>query len=147
MDPLKAVRGIARGLIISAAIWAAIFMATTASAQITKGIRIAWEQDSGMNGTAHPEFAGWKVWRSDTPGGPYEIVTIIPFTGVQTDYQSDQQIEVPAGQITHIYSVLTAYRNDGIESTNSSEIDIEIDLTSVSPPGNYSYTIIIVPVP
>lgn len=82
-----------------------------------------WQQQP----PAPNDLAGWRLYQSTTPGGPYTLVQTIPFTIAQTEYRASVPIKVSGGQLTTLYFVLTAYDTSGNESIHSNEASLTLD--------------------
>ena len=100
-------------------------------------VQFAWNQ------VISADFAGWKVYKSETAGGSYTHVTDIAYVTEQSEYTSEQVIVAPDGQVTTYYFVFTAFDTDGRESEYSNEVNHEFDFV-VAPAAPFSLTITVV---
>ena len=101
-----------------------------------KTLHFTWEQ------TITTDFAGWKLYKSETAGGPYDYFTTIDYVEPQTEYTTTQVVTVPDGQTTTLYFVLTAFDDQGNESGYSGEASITLDFEA--PPVPITLTITVV---
>ena len=106
-----------------------LLMVVSLSFAGTKTLEFGWQQDlpSPIN-----DLAGWGLYQSSAPGGPYTKILDIPYVSPQTEYTSSTQIVVPDGQISLIYFVLDAVDTSGNRSGKSNEVTASIDF---QPPG------------
>lgn len=96
-----------------------------------------WEQDISS------DFAGWKLYLSQTSGGPYVYAATIDFVSQQTKYTSEEIIDAPDNQVTVLYFVFTAFDTANNESDYSNEVNHEFDFEAPANP--FSVTIIVSP--
>ncbi len=80
----------------------------------------AWQQQLPIPN----DLAGWRLYQSTTPGGPYSLVESIPFKTPQTEYRATVRISIPEGETRTLYFVLTAYDLSGNESAFSHETSL-----------------------
>jgi len=99
-------------------------------------ITFAWNQEISA------DFAGWKLYQADTSGGPYSLAAEIPYSGEQSEYQSQQMLSAQDGAETKLYFVLTAFDSNGNESGYSNETDHTFDFLSPGTP--FSLRILVV---
>ena len=103
-----------------------------------KSLEFSWDQ------VISSDFAGWKLYMSETPGDYTGVAPIdIPYTG-QSTYESTQVIISPDGE-THIYYfVLTAYDDEmpSLESGYSNEVSQEIDFEAPGEPFSLTVTVV-----
>lgn len=94
-----------------------------------KTLNFAWQQDlpSPVN-----DLAGWGLYQSATPGGPYTKILDIPYVSPQTEYTAGTPITVPDGQVNTLYFVIDAVDTSGNRSGKSNEVVATIDF---QPPG------------
>ena len=116
-----------------------------------KSLTFAWDQ------VITDDFAGWRLWVSDTQGGPYdkgltyfkdaqgnpiESIWIVYDGSGAGSYTSDQVVTIPDGQAITLYFVLNAWDNADNYSTNSNEVS-EVFADDIPPDGpqNFSVTV------
>ena len=91
--------------------------------------KFAWNQSAAD--VVKPDFGGWKLYRSGTPGGPYELFNTVEYAGSQSLYTSEQSIDGVSGQIVTSYFVLCAFNKiSGQVSGYSNEVVVELDFTN-----------------
>lgn len=98
-----------------------------------KAVTFQWEQ------VISPDFYGWKLWVSDTPGGPYSQVDgDIIYVSEEDSYQwTTPVLTFPDGEVTTRYFVMTAFELiDGRlnESGPSNEVELIVDAEPPDPP-------------
>ena len=94
------------------------------------GVQFAWQQDI----PSPNDLKGWKLYKSNTIGGPYIFVTEILFTSIQTEYTATLNVDYPDNAKTKYFFVLTAFDTSGNESGYSNEVAKEMDfLAPVAP--------------
>ena len=74
------------------------------------------------------DLAGWKLYQSTTPRGPYTLIDTIPFTISQAEYTAVVTISDPVHQVTTLYFIITAFDTAGKESSYSNEVSMRLDL-------------------
>jgi hypothetical protein len=92
----------------------------------------AWEQPS--IDTASPDFGGWKIFYSETAGGPYTVLTTINFTTAQATYTADVTLGRPEwnGTTKTLYFIARAFnKTTSQESDDSNEVSALCDFTNV----------------
>ena len=120
-----------------------------------KSLTFAWDQ------VISTDFAGWRLWVSDTAGGPYDdgatyfrdangdpIDSIwIAYDGSGAgSYTSDQVVTIPDGQSVTLYFVLNAWDTANNYSQNSNEVSQDfVDAVPPDAPQSFSVTIIVGP--
>jgi hypothetical protein len=87
------------------------------------------------------DLAGWRLYSSQTQGGPYSLVLTIPFVSEQTQYSSTQPFVSPDGQRKTYYFVLTAFDTSGNESGYSNEASASIDFEAPGVPIQLKVTV------
>ena len=103
-----------------------------------KTLQFEWDQ------VISSDFAGWKLYMSETSGDYAGVVPIdIPYTG-QTVYESTQTITSPDDETHTYYFVLTAYDDEvpSNESGYSNEASVTIDFEPPETP--FTFIVIIV---
>ena len=103
----------------------------------TKTLTFAWNQTLPDPN----DLAGWKLYSSQTPGGPYTLAATIPFAGAQTEYTSAQPFVSPDGQRKTYYFVLTAFDTSGNASGYSNEVSATIDFEAPGVPIQLKVTV------
>ena len=105
----------------------------------SKTINFAWEQ-----GTSDlPNLQEWRIHSSLTQGGPYKLLSTIPFDGTtKLEYTGSGTVtEIADGQKATVYFVATAFGKSGAESGYSNEVSALIDFTTVTTPINLKIVI------
>ena len=91
-------------------------------------ITFAWNQEIS------PDFAGWRLYKSNVAGGPYELATgIIYDSNLLGEYTSDFTIPAVVGDPVDYFFVLTAFDTTNNESAYSNEV--EWTVFDMIPPG------------
>jgi len=104
---------------------------------IIKTLRFAWNQELSA------DFGGWRLYQSETAGGPYTAVSPdIAFVSEQSEYTADMPIEVLGDQTTTLYFVLTAFDTSGNESSYSNQVNAVIDFEAPGVPMTLTVTVI-----
>jgi len=103
-------------------------------AQSARTANLAWDQPDLTN------VAGWKIYVSDTTGGPYTAIIDVPYTG-QTEYTASYEMTV-TGQGSK-YFVCTAYNSEGVESGYSNEAEYQYNTVAPATPINLQFSIVI----
>lgn len=118
-----------------------LLFAPFVSAQNQITITFAWEQQLPDD---QSQFRGWQFYYGVNPGGPYEpLGGPILWTGtVEPEYTASQMIEVPAGEETMLYFVVTALDKSNNESEPSNEVHWMADFKPPAGPINLRVTII-----
>lgn len=88
-----------------------------------ENIKLVWDPNS------EPDLAGYKVYSSETDGGPYALVKDV---GNVTELVLDM---TPEPDRKTIYYVATAYDERENESAYSNQVSYTIDHTAPAPPG------------
>jgi hypothetical protein len=103
----------------------------------TKTLNFAWEQPGSLVG-----FAGWKLYQSDTAGGPGTVSMTIPYGGAsQSTYTGTKVLTSPDGVTKTYYFTLSAFDTSGNESAKSNEVSAVIDFEAPGVPLNLQVTI------
>ena len=118
---------------------ALILMLSSIAFAGTKTINFAWEQGAADL----PNLKEWRIHSSMTVGGPYTVLSTIPFDGtVKPSYAGSGTVTtIPNGQKATVYFVATAFGKSGIESGYSNEVSVLIDFTTVTVPINFKIVI------
>lgn len=103
-------------LLIALVLVSCILLAPFSAAAVDKQLTLRWEQTLSTN------FYGWKVWRSETAGGPYtQFGEDIVYDGSPaSSYSSTEVLTAVPG--TTYYFVVNAWNTLGDSSGNSSEV-------------------------
>lgn len=124
-------------LIISVLVFLVFLSAPAFAGQ--KNLDFSWKQKISA------DFAGWKLYRADTPNVAVSAATLfatIPYAGTQqTEYVTTKALVVPDGQESVQYFVLTAFDASGNESGKSNEVSIKVDFQPPETP--YTLKIVI----
>lgn len=112
-------------------------------------VNLTFEWDQAVADINDPDFGGWYLYKSETPG----VYNDPPFLNIvygaqQPPYTSTQPITSPDDEKHTYYFVLTAYRTatDGErESAYSNEVSQVIDFQSPGIP--FSLTVTVTPAP
>ena len=113
-------------LIVMVVCVAFLFFMTVKIAQAKDvSVTFGWKQ------VITPGFAGWKLWVSETPGGPYtQVDGFIEYVEEQTTYQWHAPVmTLPEGEISKRYFVINAWNTIGEFSANSNEAELIVDAT------------------
>lgn len=108
----------------------------------TKNITFRWEQTLSAN------FGGWILYaRQGSSGGgdlsQYTTIATIDYSGNPLpEYETMEIVPSPDGQAIEYFFVLTAFDNEGNESTASNEVSKVIDFESPAAPERLIITII-----
>jgi hypothetical protein len=99
-----------------------------------------WQQEG-----IKADFGGWKLYYSETSGGPYTSLTTIPFVAAQTEYTQSVSLNMPSyeGTVKTLYFVLTAFNKiTNLETAYSNEASAVCDFTNTfAAPINFTITI------
>lgn len=117
-----------------------VLFATNAWCVDSQVLTFAWNPNPEL------DLAGYKLYQSAAPGGPYTFVTAIPYVAGVMEYESLQVIHAPSGQKTTQYFVLTAYISAALESSYSNEVSAEFDFRN-APSAPIEFKIKVVPTP
>lgn len=115
-------------IVLLAVIGLAMLVAVPLAMAAEQPVTFAWGQ------VIVPDFAGWKLYKSETAGGPYLHVVNIAYTGQQSEYQSTQSITAPDNAKTTLYFVITAFDFNGNESEYSNEASKTFDFEAPAVP-------------
>lgn len=94
-----------------------------------------------------PDFYGWKIWFSETSGGPYDQFgeDIIYDGSPVPAYSANKVFTSPDGESKTYYFVASAWDTGGNGSDYSNEINAEIDFLAPNVP--VTFTVVVQPVP
>lgn len=95
-------------------------------------INLEWQQDLII------PIVRWHVYKSTTSGGPYTLVTGIPFVAAQSIYSSKVSLIVPDNALTTLYFVMTSQGAGLPESIYSNEVSAIFDTTLKKMPPPFS---------
>lgn len=112
-----------------------IFSAVSTADARDEPLTFQWDQEITS------DFAGWKLYKSLTSGGPYDYAATIEYVSEQTVYTSDEVIETPDNQAVVMYFVMRAFDTAGNPSENSNEVSHEFDFDA--PPAPFSLIIVV----
>jgi hypothetical protein len=87
-----------------------------------RNLTFAWQQQL-------PEpnnLAGWRLYQSQSPGGPYTLIGIIPFKEKQTEYRVSRKVVLPEGGGRTFHFALRAFDTSGNESRFSDEVTLSL---------------------
>lgn len=101
----------------------------------TSQLTLRWGQDETI------PVSDWKVMYSNTTGGPYTDIGVVPFSS-EAVYSAPLTI-VPSGEKRTVYFVVVSYRIDGTYSQNSAELAVLVDRRVVMPPNLRKATLVI----
>lgn len=102
----------------------------------TKTLNFAWNQEMSA------DFAGWKLYSSETAGGPYTLFTTVNYNGtVLPEYTSSQNLVSPDGEQKTYYFTLTAFDLAANESGRSNEVSTVIDFLAPGVPIQLKVTV------
>lgn len=90
--------------------------------KITQPLKFAFQQELPEPN----DLAGWKLYQSTTPGGPYKLMATIPFQSPQNEYQISITIPPPAQHESTLYFVVAAFDASGNESGYSNEVSTRV---------------------
>lgn len=102
-----------------------------------QNITFEWEQ------TLTPDFQGWKIWVSNTQGGPYtQFGQDIIYDGTPAPtYQSTEILTAPDGAETTFYFVCNAWDKSGNASGDSNEVAYTADFLAPGVPVKFTVTV------
>lgn len=83
-------------------------------------LTFAWQQQLPESNN----LVGWKLYQSQSPGGPYILIGTIPFKEKQTEYRASREVVLPEGGARALHFVLKAFNTSGNESTFSNEVTL-----------------------
>ncbi len=127
------------------ALLVAVFLLAVAiiPAATQQGVQIDFQWDQANIG---PDFQGWKMWASTSPGGPYDYAkdaqgNAIPLFEVAYDpanptgpFTGTGSIQAPANAETTFYFVVNAWDNAGNNSPDSNEVAYTVDFAGPDAP-------------
>jgi len=70
------------------------------------------------------DLAGWRLYQSQSPGGPYVLNGTIPFKEKQAEYRVSRKVALPEGGGQTLHFVLRAFDTSGNESRFSNEVTL-----------------------
>ena len=83
-----------------------------------KVLTFAWQQQLREPN----ELAGWRLYQSHSPGGPYALIESIPFKEKQNEYRVSRKVVFREGDGRTLHFVLRAFDKSGNESRLSNEV-------------------------
>jgi hypothetical protein len=72
------------------------------------------------------DLAGWRLYQSQSPGGPYVLIGTIPFKEKQAEYRVSRKVAPPEGGGRTFYFSLRAFVTSGNESRFSNEVTLSL---------------------
>lgn len=87
-----------------------------------KTLTLAWQQQLPEPN----DLAGWRLYQSQSPGGPYTLIETIPFKEKQIEYRVSRKIALPEGGGRTRHFVLRAVDTSGNESGFSNEVTLNL---------------------
>jgi hypothetical protein len=85
-----------------------------------RNLTFAWQQQLPEPN----DLAGWRLYQSQSPGGPYTLIGIIPFKEKQTEYRVSRKVVLPEGGGRTFHFALRAFDTSGNESRFSDEVTL-----------------------
>jgi hypothetical protein len=112
-----------------------------------RAIELSFEwQQAAADTQAGSDFAGWKLYRAETSGGPWTLLATINYSGTPAAaYTTTQSMTSPIGEEKTWYFVLTAFDRSGNETTYSNEALARVDFKPPGVPSQFTVTIRVVP--
>jgi hypothetical protein len=117
-----------------------VFSVNVLAAETTKTITFGWTQEDTTN------LKEWKIFWSDTAGGPYTEVAIIPYNSGEAgpEYTGSKNMNVSGNQGTHVtkYFIVRACgdipQEDGTVAYSCSADSNEVSYAFWVPAGTFS---------
>ena len=76
----------------------------------------------------------WKLYMGEVQGGPYDLLTDIPYSGTPGDtYTTSQEMTVNEGEMKTFYFALVTFTPNEVFSENSNEASVVIDKRVIAP--------------
>jgi hypothetical protein len=85
-----------------------------------RNLTFAWQQQLQEPN----DLAGWRLYQSQSPEGPYTLIESIPFKEKQTEYRASRKVVFPDGGGQTLHFVLRAFDTSGNESRFSNEVTL-----------------------
>jgi len=85
-----------------------------------RNLTFAWQQQLQEPN----DLAGWRLYQSQSPGGPYVLIGTIPFKEKQAEYRISRKVALPEGGGRTFYFSLRAFDTSGNESRFSNEVTL-----------------------
>ena len=104
----------------------------------TRTATATWSQPAA----SLPNLASWRVYTSPTAGGPYTLLSTMPYTGTPSPtYTTTGTLTQTSGTIKNWYFIVRAVGKNGSESPNSNEVMMPLDLSVMDAPVTLTITI------
>jgi hypothetical protein len=104
----------------------------------TRTATATWSQPAA----SLPNLASWKVYTSPTAGGPYTLLATMPYTGTPAPtYTTTGTITQASNTVKNWYFIVRAVGKNGLESANSNEVMVPLDLSIMDAPVTLTITI------
>jgi hypothetical protein len=87
-----------------------------------KVLTFAWQQQLREPN----DLAGWRLYQSHSPGGPYALIESIPFKEKQNEYRVSRKVVFREGDGRTLHFVLRAFDTSGNESRFSNEVSLNL---------------------
>jgi len=87
-----------------------------------KTLTFAWQQQLPDPN----DLAGWRLYQSQSPEGPYALIGTIPFKEKQTGYRVSKKVSLPEGGGRKLHFVLRTFDTSGNESRPSNEVTLNL---------------------
>ena len=85
-----------------------------------RNLTFAWQQQLQEPN----DLAGWRLYQSQSTGGPYTLIESIPFKEKQTEYRASRKVVFPEGGGQTLHFVLRAFDTSDNESRFSNEVTL-----------------------
>ena len=96
-----------------------------------RNLTFAWQQQLQEPN----DLAGWRLYQSQSPEGPYTLIESIPFKEKQTEYRASRKVVFPDGGGQTLHFVLRAFDTSGNESRFSNEVTSNLGARGSGIPG------------
>ena len=96
-----------------------------------RNLTFAWQQQLQEPN----DLAGWRLYQSQSPGGPYVLIGTIPFKEKQAEYRISRKVALPEGGGRTFYFSLRAFDTSGNESRFSNEVTSNLGARGSGIPG------------
>jgi hypothetical protein len=121
--------------ILAAAAILIVFSLIVVPLRSEKILTFAWQQQLPEPN----DLAGWRLYQSQSPGGPYTLIGTIPFKGKQTEYRVSRKVVLPEGGGRTLHFALRAFDTSGNESRLSNEVSLNLKAREF---GNLGYDVL-----
>ena len=85
-----------------------------------RNLTFAWQQQLPEPN----DLAGWRLYQSQSPGGPYTLIGTVPFKEKQTEYRVSRKVVLSEGGGRTLHFALRAFDTSGNESRLSNEVTL-----------------------